>query len=74
MLTFISNPSAPEHIEIVADEQGIDDLILYLNSIRRNKDHMHLIIGTELDNYPIISENSQLFHVIKSVRLEYFSR
>lgn len=72
MLVFVSFPSAPEQIEIVADAQGIDDLILYLNSIKKNKDHMHLTIGTELDNYPLSNDVDHNISILKSVKLEYF--
>lgn len=48
MLSFITYRDAIEQVEIIADEQGIDELISYLNYIKVNKDHMHLTIGSEL--------------------------
>jgi hypothetical protein len=72
MLTFLSFPNAPNAIDIIADDLGIDELIHYLNSIKRNKDHMHLTIGTELDSYPINNGTNAPFKTIMSVRMEYF--
>jgi len=70
MLSFITYKDAPE-IEIVADDQGIDDLILYLQGIKKEKDHMHLIIDSEIDNYPIPDARKGSVIIIKQVRLEY---
>ncbi|MDR1876330.1 MAG: hypothetical protein LBQ84_01755 [Flavobacteriaceae bacterium] len=44
MLSFITYKDLPEQIEIVADRQGIEELIQYLKEIKRDKDHMHLLI------------------------------
>ena len=71
MLSFITYKDAMQQIEIVADEEGINDLIQYLESIKKDKDHMHLIIDTELNAYPISSEMSKTVFYVKSVRLEY---
>ena len=70
MLSFIGSEIAKESIEIVADEQGIDDLIQYLQSIKAEKDHMHLIFTSEIDSYPIEESDSGAI-VIKDVRLQY---
>ena len=71
MLSFIAFAKAPEQIEIVADAAGIDELISYLESIKREKDHMHLLIGNELDTYPIPVERQTQVYSLKSVRLQY---
>ncbi|MBD2703324.1 hypothetical protein IC229_21950 [Spirosoma sp. BT702] len=73
MLSFIGYTDAKEQIEIVADEQGIDDLILYLQGIKEGKDHMHLIVDSEIDAYPVSSSKAGVT-VIKHVRLEYANR
>jgi len=70
MLSFIGYTDAKEQIEIVADEQGIDDLILYLQGIKQGKDHMHLIIDSEIETYPVSNSKTGVT-VIKHVRLEY---
>jgi len=70
MLSFIGYTDAKEQIEIVADEQGIDDLILYLQGIKEGRDHMHLIINSEIDSYPVSNPKTEVT-VIKHVRLEY---
>lgn len=70
MLSFIGYTEAKEPIEIVADEQGIDDLIFYLQGIKKGKDHMHLIVGSELDSYSTSNVKAGVT-IIKHVRLEY---
>ena len=70
MLSFIGYTGAKEQIEIVADEQGIDNLILYLQAIEEGKDRMHLIIDSEIDSYPVSNSKTEV-NVIKHVRLEY---
>ncbi len=69
MLSFIGFEIAKESIEIVADEQGIDDLIQYLQGIKAAKDHMHLIFTSEIVSYPIEDSGSSI--IIKNVRLQY---
>lgn len=71
MLSFITYKEAPGQIEIVADDQGIEDLILYLQGIKKGKDHMHLTIDSEINNYPIPFDRKKSVIVIKQVRLEY---
>ncbi|WP_400191102.1 hypothetical protein [Hymenobacter sp. B81] len=74
MLSFITYRQAPEQVEIVVDAVGIDELISYLESIKSQKDHMHLIIDSELDDYPLSAEAVQRGVVsVKHVRLEYAS-
>ncbi len=70
MLSFIGCETANESIEIIADEQGIDDLIQYLQGIKAAKDHMHLIFTSEIDSYPIEDSGSGII-IIKDVRLQY---
>ena len=71
MISFITYKEAPEQVEIVADNQGIDDLILYLQGIKKGKDHMHLINGSEIIDYPIPDERKKIVFNVKHVRLEY---
>ena len=71
MLSIIGFAAAPEQIEIVADAAGIDDLISYLEGIKRDKDHMHLLVGNELGAYPIPLERQAQVYSLKSVRLQY---
>jgi len=68
MLSFIMYKDALEQLEIVADEEGLDDLILYLQSVRRSKNHMHLIIDSELDPYPLSKDN---VYFARSVKIEF---
>ncbi len=70
MLSFITYKNLPEQLEIVADEDGIDDLIHYLQSVKKSKDHMHLIIDTEINRYPLPSNREDVTYA-KSVRLEF---
>ena len=62
---------AIEHVEIVADEQGIHDLIQYLLSIKNDKDHMHLIIDSEINSFPISGLRKGKTFFAKHVRLEF---
>ncbi len=71
MLSIITYKDVPEEIEIIADEIGIDDLIGYLQYIKKSKDHIHLTIDTELNSYPISSKMSQITKYAKSARIEY---
>ncbi|HEV7332741.1 MAG TPA: hypothetical protein VGN63_17005 [Flavisolibacter sp.] len=64
---------APDQIEIIADDSGVDDLILYLQSIKKDKDHMHLIIDSEINAFPIEEEQKEKVIIIKHVRLQYSS-
>lgn len=71
MLSFITYKHHPEELEIVADEEGLQNLIHYLTSIRTGKDHMHLIVGAEIDEFPIPEERKNVVCSAKSVRLEF---
>jgi hypothetical protein len=71
MLSFISYNNSKDQIEIIADQHGIEDLILYLKAIKKDKDHMHLIIDGEINNYPIIEERKDQVIIIQQVRLQY---
>jgi hypothetical protein len=71
MLSFITYKEVPEQIEIVADDQGIDQLIAYLAGTKAQKDHMHLIIDSEIDRYPIAADRKGIVFSVKQVRLEY---
>lgn len=71
MISFITFKGIPEQIEIVLDNQGIDDLISYLEEIKKTKDHFHLTIDSEIDNYPIAKKMMKKTFNVKSVRLEF---
>jgi hypothetical protein len=71
MLLVTTNRKSPEEIEIEMDSQGIDDLISYLEGIKKQKDHMHLFFGSELDDIPMSASWHQDVVVIKAVRLQY---
>jgi len=71
MISFITYNNLPEQIEIVLDNQGIDELISYLEEIRKTKDHFHLTIDTELNKYPIAKRMKGKTINVKSVRLEF---
>ena len=71
MLSFVAFAEAPEQIEIVADTNGLSELISYLEGIKRDKDHTHLLIGVELDEYPVPTERQSFVYSLKSVRLQY---
>jgi len=71
MISVITYKNIPEQIEIVADEQGIDELIDYLESVKKSKDHMHLIIDCEIDEYPIAEKMKDVTTYAKSMKLEF---
>jgi hypothetical protein len=71
MLSFITSKRAPEDLEILVDSQGIDELIEYLQGIKRDKDHMHLNIDTELDSYPLPENVFGKVFYAKHVKLQY---
>ena len=71
MLSFITYKDAPEQLEIVADDQGIEDLIQYLEGVKKEKDHMHLTIDSEINPYPISIEREGKTLYAKHVRLEF---
>lgn len=67
MISFEIDESK-EGIEVYLDEKGIEELIGYLNFIKKEDEHMHLIAGNEL--------NENIFHdrnkIVKHVKLIYF--
>ena len=71
MLSFITYKNVIEQLEIIVDEQGVDDLIDYLKYVKDKKDHMHLIIDTELDKYPIPKEKEGSIFYAKKVTIFY---
>lgn len=71
MLSFITYKDAPEELEIIFDSDGADDLIQYLQGVKEQKDHMHLVIDTELNPYPIMNEKKEEVFYAKYVRIEY---
>jgi hypothetical protein len=71
MLSFITFKDAPEQIEIVADERGLQELIDYLTFLKKSKDHMHLTIDNEINAFRSNNERKGKTLYSKSVRLEY---
>lgn len=71
MLSFITYKNHPEQIEIVGDEKGLQELIDYLNEVKRSKDHMHLILGSEIDEHPVPEDRKSIVGSAKSVRIEF---
>lgn len=71
MLSFITFIDAPEQLEIVADNKGIEELISYLEEIKKNNDHTHLIIDSEIDPFPITGNRKGKTLFAKHVRLEH---
>lgn len=71
MLSFITYKNLPEQLEIIADDEGLQELIDYLKSVKSNKDHLHLTLGSELDPYPIPKDREEIISFAKYVRLEY---
>jgi len=69
MLSFITYKNAPEQLEIIVDNKGIEDLIRYLKSVKENGDHIHLVIDSELDKYPIPKERGDLVSYAKKVTI-----
>lgn len=37
-------------VELLLDSEGVDELVRYLEEIRRDRDHIHLTIGHELSS------------------------
>jgi hypothetical protein len=53
-----------EGVEIVFDSNGIDEFISYLQSIKKENDHMHLLVGNELSEEKVNDkENIDVKHV-----------
>jgi hypothetical protein len=55
-------------IEVYLDKEGIEELISYLNYIKKDNDHIHLLVGNELNENTIQEENK----IIKHVKLIYY--
>jgi hypothetical protein len=60
-----------EGVEIIFDSNGMDEFISYLQTIRKENDHMHLIVGNELSEEKV-SDNANTN--VKHVKLVYLSR
>lgn len=50
-------------IEIILNNDGISELINYLNFLRENKDDFHLSAGNELEEKPSQNGNDIITHV-----------
>lgn len=73
MLSFVTYGQDPYNLEVLFDDQGIDDLISYLTNLKKDRDHTHLIVGNELDDYPLPEDRKEIVFIAKHVRLEYNS-
>lgn len=71
MLSFVTYGQDPYNLEVLVDDQGIDDLISYLTNLKKDRDHMHLIMGNELNDYPLPEDRKEIVFTAKHVRLEY---
>lgn len=67
MISFELN-SNKTGIDVFLDKDGVDELISYLNFIKKNDDHFHLLIGNELKETPMVETNT----IIKQVNLMYY--
>ena len=50
-------------IEVILNNEGINELINYLNLIKETKDHLHLVAGNELDESNSQNGNDIIAHV-----------
>lgn len=71
MFSIIIDKEVPEDIDILLDDSGIEELINYLKFIQKEKDHMHLVVGNELDVYPIVEKIKEEVINVKHARLQY---
>lgn len=71
MLSFITFKDATEQLEIVADENGLIELISLLKEVMKTKDHFHLTEGVEIDSYPIEGNRRGKSISAKHVRIEF---
>jgi hypothetical protein len=69
MITFEID-SSKEGVEIYLDANGVDELIRYLNFIKNNQDHCHLVVGNELEDKLNQDDNK----IVKHVKLIYLGR
>ena len=52
-----------ESLSIYVNREGVDELIRYLQFIKDEDDHIHLVIGNELSNEIFEDGNSLIKHV-----------
>ena len=71
MLSFVTFKDAPEQIEIVANQIGFEELIEYLEAVKNSKDHMHLVIDSELNEISIFGKRKGKTLNAKHVRIEF---
>lgn len=60
-----------EGVEIIFDSNGMDEFISYLQSIRKENDSMHLLVGNELSEEKV-SDNANTN--VKHVKIVYLSK
>jgi hypothetical protein len=71
MLAFINFKEAPEQLEIEVDNDGINDLIQYLQFVEKSRDHIHLTIDTELSKSQIPEERQSFVSIVKAVTIRF---
>jgi hypothetical protein len=63
MIKFETDSSG-EGVEIIFDSSGIDEFISYLQDIKKEHNHMHLLVGNELSEEKVSDkENIDVKHV-----------
>jgi hypothetical protein len=64
MMIKFETDSNGEGVEIIFDSNGIDEFIAYLQSIKKENDHLHLLVGNELSEEKVSdNENTNVKHV-----------
>jgi hypothetical protein len=60
-----------EGVEIIFDSNGMDEFISYLQYIRKENDHMHLLAGNELSEEKVSDKANTN---VKHVKIVYLSQ
>lgn len=71
MMIKFETDSNGEGVEIIFDSNGMDEFISYLQSIRKENDSMHLLVGNELSEEKV-SDNANTN--VKHVKIVYLSK
>jgi hypothetical protein len=62
-MIVIESQQSIDSVYIFVDKEGVSELIDYLSYVMKNDESMHLVIGSELNETPIIEGNSTIKHV-----------
>lgn len=73
MITILTFKDAQEEIEILVDNQGVSDLIDYLEYVKELTDHIHLTIDTELDRIEIPNSRIGKSLIAKHATIEFIN-